>query len=150
MNTDFLVIGSGVAGLSFALKAADHASVRIITKRSAFESNTAHAQGGIATVWGKEDSFELHVNDTLVAGDGLCNREIVELTVRSGPEMIQWLEGIGVNFTTLSRNRALEYDLGMEGGHSRRRVLHVADLTGREIEKVLLERARRHPNIEIL
>ncbi len=150
MRSDFLVIGSGVAGLSFALHAARFGTVRILTKSTAWMSNTAHAQGGIATVWDKDDKFELHIKDTLIAGAGLCHKDTVELTVRSGPHMIKWLNDLGVNFTHMSRDRAMEFDLGMEGGHSRRRVLHVADLTGREVEKVLLQRAQENPNIEIL
>lgn len=150
MTSDFLVIGSGVAGLSFALRAAKHGNVRVLTKSSEWMSNTAHAQGGIATVWDKDDNFDLHIRDTLTAGAGLCKKEAVDLTIRTGPEMIKWLNDLGVNFTRMSRNRAMEFDLGMEGGHSRRRVLHVADLTGREVENVLLERVHENPNIEIL
>ncbi len=150
MNTDFLIIGSGVAGLTFALKASQYGSVRILTKVSAFESNTAHAQGGIATVWGKADSFDLHIKDTLKAGDGLCDYKAVEITVQSGPKMVKWLMDLGVQFTTMNKDRQLEFDLGMEGGHSRRRVLHVADLTGREVEKVLLQQVKDNPNIEVL
>jgi len=150
MKSDFLVIGSGVAGLSFALRAAKYGTVRILTKSREWMSNTAHAQGGIATVWDKGDNFDLHVQDTLTAGAGLCNKDAVDLTVRTGPEMIKWLNDLGVNFTRMSRNRAVEFDLGMEGGHSRRRVLHVADLTGREVENVLLKRAHEEPNIELL
>ena len=150
MKSDFLVIGSGVAGLSFALRAAKHGTVRILTKSTESMSNTAHAQGGIATVWDKDDKFELHIRDTLTAGVGLCDKAAVDLTVRSGPDMIKWLNGLGVNFTHMSRDRAMEFDLGMEGGHSRRRVLHVADLTGREVENVLLKRVHEDPNIEIM
>lgn len=150
MKTDFLVIGSGIAGLSVSLELAKYGDVIIATKRKAEESNTLHAQGGIATVLSKDDSFELHVSDTLTAGAGLCNREIVELCVRSGPERIEWLIEQGVVFTKMSKDATLEFDLGREGGHSRRRVLHVQDLTGREVEKVLLARVRECPNIEVI
>lgn len=150
MKTDFLVLGSGIAGLSFALKAADSGSVLIATKREAGESNTRYAQGGIATVLSKKDSFDLHVRDTLKAGAGLCNEKVVDLCVKAGPERIQWLVERGVAFTRMSRNKKIEYDLGREGGHSKRRVLHVEDLTGREVERVLLDKARKHPNITIL
>lgn len=149
MVTDFLVLGSGIAGLSFALEAAKFGRVLICTKREAQESNTFYAQGGIATVLDEDDSFELHVNDTLRAGAGLCKRDRVELCVRSGPERIRWLIEQGVQFNRMSRNAEIEFDLGREGGHSRRRILHVADLTGREVERVLLSRAKENPNIEI-
>jgi len=150
MTTDFLVLGSGIAGLSFALRASRHGSVLIATKRDAEESNTKYAQGGIATVFGEEDSFELHVKDTLEAGAGLCHEDVVEECVRSGPELIKWLIDQGVYFTRMSQNAKIEFDLGREGGHSIRRVLHVEDLTGQEVEKALLQRAREDPNIEIM
>lgn len=150
MTTDILVLGSGIAGLSFALEAAEAGEVLICTKRDAEESNTRYAQGGIATVLDREDSFELHVADTLRAGAGLCKRDRVELCVRSGPERIRWLIEKGVRFAQLSRNAQIEFDLGREGGHSRRRILHVADLTGREVERVLLEHVASHPNIRVL
>ncbi len=149
MTTDFLVLGSGIAGLSFALEAAESGRVLVCTKRQAEESNTRYAQGGIATVLDREDSFELHVNDTLRAGAGLCRRERVELCVRAGPERIRWLIGQGVQFTRMSRNATIEFDFGREGGHSRRRILHVEDLTGREVERALLDHATSHPNIVI-
>ncbi|HWR98031.1 MAG TPA: L-aspartate oxidase [Candidatus Methanoperedens sp.] len=145
---DFLVIGSGVAGLSFALKAAARGTVAIVSKREAQASNTWYAQGGIASVWSDQDRFDLHVDDTLTAGDGLCHREVVELVVRGGPDRIRELIDLGCHF---SREGASgnSYDLGMEGGHSRRRILHAKDSTGREIEEILLERCRAHPRIEI-
>ncbi len=149
MTADYLVLGSGIGGLSFALEAAQSGTVLICTKRQAEESNTRYAQGGIATVLDREDSFELHVSDTLRAGAGLCRRDRVEMCVRSGPDRIRWLMEHGVRFTRMSRNAELEFDLGREGGHSRRRILHVADLTGREVEQALLEHARSHPNILI-
>jgi len=150
MTTDFLVLGSGIAGLSFALEAADAGRVLIATKRDASESNTRYAQGGIATVLSRVDSFDLHVKDTLASGAGLCAGEVVDLCVKSGPERIRWLVEQGVAFTRMSPNKEIEFDLGREGGHSRRRVLHVEDLTGREVERVLLQQANDHPNITIL
>jgi L-aspartate oxidase len=150
MTTDFLVLGSGIAGLSFALEASAHGRVVVATKREAAESNTRYAQGGIATVLDKADSFDLHVADTLSAGAGLCNRDIVELCVRAGPSRIEWLVEQGVSFTRLSPDSTLDFDLGLEGGHSRRRVLHVADLTGREVEEKLLARVRELPDVTIL
>jgi L-aspartate oxidase len=150
MKTDFLVLGSGIGGLSFALEASDIGEVVICTKRDAMESNTRYAQGGIATVLDKEDSFELHVQDTLNAGAGLCKKEIVEMCVRSGPDRIKWLLKQGVRFSSMSKDKEIEFDLGREGGHSRRRILHVKDLTGFEVEKVLLERVRARPNCVIL
>jgi len=149
MTCDFLVLGSGIAGLSFALEASRFGHVLVCTKREAEESNTRYAQGGIATVLDRHDSFELHVNDTLAAGAGLCHRDRVELCVRSGPDRIRWLLEKGVQFTRMSRNARIEFDFGREGGHSRRRILHVADLTGREVERALLEHARRDPNITL-
>jgi L-aspartate oxidase len=144
---DFLVIGSGLAGLSFALQAAEHGSVAIVSKREARASNTWYAQGGIASVWSTQDRFDLHVADTLVAGDGLCHRDVVELVVRNGPARIRELIELGCHFSR--DGAAAGYDLGMEGGHSRRRILHAKDSTGREIEEILLERCRSHPRIAI-
>ncbi len=149
MTTDYLVLGSGIAGLSFALEAAESGQVLVCTKREAEESNTRYAQGGIATVLDREDSFDLHVNDTLQAGAGLCRRDRVEMCVRAGPDRIRWLVEQGVRFTRMSRNATIEFDFGREGGHSRRRILHVEDLTGREVERALLDHARSHPRIEI-
>ncbi len=150
MKCDVLVLGSGIAGLSVALRLAPSRQVVIATKLQAFESNTRYAQGGIATVLGKGDSFDLHVADTLRAGAGLCHRDAVDLCVRSGPDQIAWLINLGVSFSTLSKDAEIEFDMGREGGHSARRVLHVRDLTGFEVERVLLEQARCHPNITIL
>ncbi len=145
---DFLVIGSGLAGLTFALKAAAHGTVAVVSKRELQASNTWYAQGGIASVWSEQDRFDLHIDDTLTAGDGLCHRDVVELVVRGGPERIRELIDLGCHF---SRDEApgTGYDLGMEGGHSRRRILHAKDSTGREIEENLLERCREHPRIEL-
>ncbi len=150
MTTDFLVLGSGIAGLSFALQAARFGRVVVATKREAEESNTRYAQGGIASAMGKDDSFDLHVEDTMQAGAGLCHRDIVEMCVRSAPEGIRWLVEQGVSFSTVASEESVEFDFGREGGHSRRRVLHVQDLTGRDIERVLVARCREDANISIL
>lgn len=147
-SSDFLVIGSGVAGLSFALRAAGSGTVTIITKRDASESSTNYAQGGIATVWSGEDSFESHIEDTHRAGAGLCQPDVVDLVVRDAPARIRELIDWGVRFTM--RDGKAEYDLGREGGHSRRRIFHAQDLTGREVEQVLLARARENRRIRIL
>lgn len=149
-KTDFLVCGSGIAGLCFALEASKHGEVIIVTKKEAFESNTYYAQGGIATVFSSKDSFDLHIQDTLNAGDGLCREDVVEIVVKSGPEMIKYLVSLGVSFTKLNHHAQWEFDLGREGGHSRRRILHVEDLTGREVEKVLVNKAKENSNIRFL
>lgn len=145
-KVDFLVIGSGIAGLSFALKAAEHGQVLIITKTNEDETNTKYAQGGVAVVVDKEDSFAKHIEDTLIAGDGLCDPHIVELVVKEGPERIEEIIRYGTNFDTT--NDGL-FDLAKEGGHSEHRVLHYKDITGFEIERALLEQIHRNPNIEI-
>ncbi len=153
VKTDFLIIGSGVAGLTFALKVADHGSVAIVTKKGVMDTNTAQAQGGIASVFGKLDSFDLHIRDTLVAGDGLCNREVVEIVVRNGPERIHELIDMGVRFNLAESKRGkgeeLNLDLGREGGHSEKRIIHAEDMTGKELERVLVEHVKRHPNIKL-
>ncbi|QHS54918.1 L-aspartate oxidase [Mucilaginibacter sp. 14171R-50] len=147
-TVDFLVVGSGIAGLSFALKAAKHGKVLIVTKANEDESNTKYAQGGVAVVVDKkEDSFEKHINDTLIAGDGLCDKEVVEAVVKEGPERIREIIDYGTNFD--KTNEGI-YDLAKEGGHSEFRVLHYKDITGFEIERSLLEEIHREPNIEIL
>ena len=148
-RTDFLIIGSGVAGLSLALKLADLGEVTIITKKRAPETNTFLAQGGIACVLGEDDSFELHIQDTLVVGDGLSKPEIVELVVKQAPERIQELLDLGVPFTRDPKDPR-KLHLTLEGGHSRRRVVHVEDHTGRELEQVLLHHASQNPRIHIL
>ncbi len=152
VRTDFLVIGSGVAGLTFALKVADFGTVAVVTKKEVMDANTSQAQGGIASVFGKLDSFDLHIHDTLMAGDGLCNREVVEMVVRNGPERIRELMEMGVRFN-LSENRKEDDDVGLdlcrEGGHSRKRIVHAEDMTGRELERVLVEHVRRHKNITL-
>jgi len=149
---DFLVLGSGIAGLFFALKVAERGRVAIVTKKNRAESNTNYAQGGIASVTSREDSFELHVQDTLKAGAGLCNEAVVRTIVEEGPARIQELIDLGMRFTEREipfTNGAKELDLGKEGGHSKRRILHARDMTGREIEHALLRAAERHPTIEV-
>ncbi|HAC16740.1 MAG TPA: L-aspartate oxidase [Bacteroidetes bacterium] len=146
LKFDYLVIGSGSAGLTFALNVAQHGTVGIITKKDRAESNTNYAQGGIASVLDQHDSFESHINDTLIAGAGLCKREAVEVIVREGPDVIHELIAMGAEFTTKNG----EFDLGREGGHTANRIVHAADMTGREIEKVLLKKVSEHPNISIL
>jgi L-aspartate oxidase len=151
-NFDFLVLGSGIAGLSFALKVAPRGRVAIITKKNRAESNTNYAQGGIAAVTSKEDSFEMHVRDTLEAGAGLCNEKVVRTIVQEGPARIQELINLGMRFSERSAPSVPgghELDLGKEGGHSRRRILHAKDVTGREIERALLAAIAAQPNIEI-
>jgi len=149
---DFLVLGSGIAGLSFALKVARHGRVAIITKKNRAESNTNYAQGGIAAVTSKEDSFEMHVRDTLVAGAGLCKDTVVRTIVEEGPARIAELIELGMKFSerdARGEDGGKELDLGKEGGHSQRRILHAKDVTGREIERALLAGIAAQPNIEI-
>ena len=145
---DFLVIGTGIAGLSFALKVAEYGRVAIVTKKEAMETSTNYAQGGIASVFGQYDSFDLHIRDTLEAGDGLCNKGVVEMVVKSGPERIRELMNWGVAFTQDSTGK-LELDLGLEGGHSQKRIVHAGDFTGHAIEQALVDRARNHKQIDI-
>ncbi len=147
-SREFLVIGSGIAGLSFALKVAEKGRVAIVTKMGSDESSTKYAQGGIASVTDfKTDSFKDHIQDTLTAGAGLCDEDVVRLVVESGPERINELIEYGVEFTKRSAPKADEYHLTKEGGHSHRRILHADDITGKEVELSLLEKAREHPNI---
>ncbi|MFT4734179.1 MAG: L-aspartate oxidase, partial [Arcticibacterium sp.] len=147
-QTDFLVIGSGIAGLSFALNAAKKGKVLVLTKVNAEETNTKYAQGGIAAVFDPEaDTYEKHIQDTLIAGDGLCDREIVEIVIREGPDRIRELIDYGANF---DKDEDGTYDLTREGGHSEKRILHYKDITGGEIERALLEEVSKNPNIEIL
>lgn len=150
MTTDILVMGSGLAGLAFALEASRKAQIVLVTKREAEESNTRYAQGGIASAMGKDDSFELHVQDTIQAGAGLCHRDFVEMCVRMAPDRIRWLVDQGVSFSRAGGEDSVDFDFGREGGHSRRRVLHYQDLTGNEIERVLLDRCRAQDSIRIL
>ncbi|HMP84146.1 MAG TPA: L-aspartate oxidase [Verrucomicrobiota bacterium] len=149
---DFIVLGSGIAGLFFALKVASKGRVAIITKKDSAESNTNYAQGGIAAVTSKEDSFELHVRDTLEAGAGLCNEDVVRAIVSEGPARIRELIELGMHFSEReipASQGERELDLGKEGGHSKRRILHAKDMTGREIERALLNAISRQRNIEI-
>lgn len=147
-TVDFLVVGSGIAGLSFALKAAKHGKVLIVTKANEDESNTKYAQGGVAVVVDKkDDSFEKHIEDTLIAGDGLCDRQAVEAVVKEGPARIREIIDYGTNFD--KTNEGI-YDLAKEGGHSEFRVLHYKDITGFEIERALLDQIHQNPNIEII
>jgi len=147
---DFAVIGSGIAGLSFALKAAKHGSVAVITKRKGADTNTAWAQGGIACVTSDEDSFGLHVRDTLEAGAGLCDEAVVRMIVTEGPERIRELAQLGLQFDEREISGHRELDLGKEGGHSKRRVLHVQDVTGRQIEETLLRELGRQSHVQLL
>jgi L-aspartate oxidase len=150
MQTDFLVIGSGIAGLTYALKTAKQfpdKKVLVITKTNADETNTKYAQGGIAGVWDEDkDSFDKHIDDTLIAGDGLCNKHIVEIVVKEGPERIREIIEYGASF---DKNETGEYALGREGGHSEYRILHHKDVTGKEMERALLHEVATTPNIEI-
>ncbi len=142
---DFLVLGSGVAGLSFALKVAPLGKVAVVTKKKRSESNTNYAQGGIAAVFDSADSFEKHVQDTLTAGAGLCKEDIVRRIVEAGPRLIEELAGWGAQFSSEEGRFAL----GREGGHSQKRVVHARDFTGRELERVLVEKAREEKNIAV-
>ena len=146
-EVDFLVIGSGIAGLSYALKVAPYGKVIMVTKNGAEESNTRYAQGGIAAVMYTPDTYEKHIQDTMIAGAGLCNEKIVRLTISESTERIEELIDWGTNF---DKNKSGKYDLAKEGGHSEHRVLHSKDNTGKEIVRALLEKADAHPNIEIL
>ncbi len=145
---DMLVIGSGIAGLTFALKVADRRKVAVVTKKESVETSTNYAQGGIASVHSPEDSFDLHTRDTLDSGDGLCCPDVVEMVVKSGPDRIQELAEMGVRFQS-SDQAAVPFDLAREGGHSRSRIVHARDMTGREVERVLVAMAEAHPNISL-
>ncbi len=146
-ETDFLIIGSGIAGLSFALKVAALGKVTMVTKKNQLDSSTNRAQGGIACVLDAGDSFADHIDDTLISGAGICDEEVVRMVVENGPERVRDLLDIGVAF---EQNASGQLDLGREGGHSARRIAHAYDLTGHEIECSLLEAANRHANITIL
>ena len=146
MKTDFLVIGSGAAGLSFALKAAAHGHVTIVTKGEIEECNTNYAQGGICSVTYEPDTFEKHIRDTLVCGAGKCDTQAVELVVRRAPELIRDLIAWGTRFDKTPDGR---FELNREGGHTEHRILHHEDLTGAEIERALVASVRRHPNIDV-
>ena len=145
---DTLVIGSGIAGLTFALKIADRCKVAVVTKKEKVETSTNYAQGGIASVLSPDDSFDLHIQDTLNSGDGLCNPDVVEMVIKNGPNRIHELAEMGVRFQ-LSQQNSVPFDLAREGGHSRSRIVHSQDMTGREVERVLVSMAENHPNISI-
>ncbi len=148
--TDFLIIGTGCAGLTFALQVAEYGKVAIITKRDCAESNTNYAQGGIATVLDPSDSYELHIEDTLNAGDYLGNPEVIRIMVEEGPNIIHQLLEWGAQFTHKDKADNTEgLALGREGGHSKRRIIFAADMTGKELERTLIEQAKKHPNITI-
>lgn len=150
-HTDYLIFGSGVAGLTFAIKIATHfpeKTITIITKSNAAESNTKYAQGGIAVVLDQlEDNFQKHVDDTLQCGDGLCKKDVVEIVIKEGPKCVQQLIDWGTQF---DKNESGNYDLGKEGGHSNHRVIHHKDQTGFEIERAILKQAHLQKNITIL
>ena len=151
VQTEVLVIGSGIAGLTCALECAAHGTVSIVTKDRLPESSSQYAQGGIASVWSPEDSFESHADDTLGAGAGLCHRDVVETVVREGPDRVRDLIALGTTFDvrTDGDQEDREYDLGREGGHSHRRILHALDATGHEIIRALSEAVRAHPRITV-
>jgi len=146
ITTDFLVIGSGMGGLSYALKVSDLGDVVVVTKKEDSESNTNYAQGGMASVVSPNDSFQSHIQDTIKAGDGLCDPQVVKKVVESGPRYVEELVSLGVGF---SKKRGKEYDLGREGGHSKNRVVHAKDFTGREIESALLKAVKNRKNIHL-
>ncbi len=146
---DYVILGSGIAGLTVALNVAEKGSVAVITKKNRAESNTNYAQGGIASVTSDEDSFDLHVRDTLEAGAGLCNEAVVRGIVEEGPARIRELIELGMSFSERENGGGHELDLGKEGGHSKRRILHAKDITGREIERALLAALARHPSVAI-
>ena len=147
VETDYLVLGSGIAGLNFALLAAEHGRVVVLTKKHPSDTNTNWAQGGVAAVLADDDTYERHVNDTLLAGDGLCDRKVVELCVEGGPAQVERLLKLGVR---LARTDGGALDLGMEGAHTRHRVVHWEDITGREIQRALLAAVAAHANITVL
>lgn len=156
IRSDFLIIGSGIAGLSLALKVADFGQVVLVTKKEVVESNTNLAQGGIASVFGGTDSFDLHIQDTLAAGAGLCHPDVVAMVVKEGPERIRELMELGVSFSLLKGEKTdgsagvpIPFHLGQEGGHSRKRIVHAHDMTGREVEQTLVRRVKNHPRIRL-
>jgi L-aspartate oxidase len=146
-RSDFLVIGSGIAGLTFALQAVKYGKVTIVTKAKLEDTNTRYAQGGIAAVFSEPDNFEKHISDTLIAGGGLCNEEVVRMVVEEAPDRIKDLIELGVSF---DKKEDGTYDLAKEGGHTEYRILHHKDKTGESIQNTLMERVRNEANIEIL
>jgi L-aspartate oxidase len=146
-RTDFLVIGSGIAGLTFALKAAKFGQVTVVTKANLEDTNTRYAQGGIAAVFSEPDNFEKHIKDTLIAGGGICNEEVVRMVVHEAPDRIKDLINLGVSF---DKKEDGTYDLAKEGGHTEYRILHHKDRTGESIQSTLMDRVRKEPKIEIL
>jgi len=148
VQVDFLVIGCGIAGLGYALEVAELGSVAVLAKREVDEAATRYAQGGIAAVWQAPDSFEQHIRDTVTAGAGLNDRAAVEMCVREGPRQVQRLADLGVAFTRNAESPS-GYDLGKEGGHSQRRVLHAGDITGKALQQALLDEAHRHDSIQL-
>ncbi|HHT02964.1 MAG TPA: FAD-dependent oxidoreductase, partial [Bacteroidales bacterium] len=145
-EVDFLVLGSGIAGLSYALKVAEHGKVCILTKKGTSDSSTKYAQGGIAAVMYSPDSYDKHIQDTIIAGAGVCDEKAVRITITEGTERVKELIGWGTNF---DKNALGTFDLAREGGHSEYRILHHQDKTGYEIERALIESAKQHPNITI-
>ena len=149
IKTDFLIIGSGISGLSLAIylsKVVPEQKIYLITKESLKDSSTYHAQGGLACVWDDNDNFEKHIQDTLIAGDGLCDENVVRKIVSLAPDRLKTLIDLGVNFT---RNEQGQYELGQEGGHTERRILHVNDQTGKSIEQTLIDNVKKIDTIEI-
>ncbi len=152
ITCDYLVIGSGVAGLTFALDASANGDIVLVTKRSRDESNTKYAQGGIAAVMAATDSFDAHISDTLVAGAGLCHERAVEVCVKEGPERLRKLEALGAHFDRPpgKEENDPDLDLHLEGGHGARRIAHARDMTGREVERALLDALEKNPRVRIL
>lgn len=148
LNFNFLVLGSGVAGLSFARVAAEYGKVAVISKDTVEETNTLYAQGGIASVTSPTDSFESHIKDTIEAGAGVCETDVVSHIIRKAPEALETLISLGAEFDM--QGESTNFSLGKEGGHSKRRILHAGDQTGLELHRVLLNAAKKHPNISIL
>ncbi|MDP4945846.1 MAG: FAD-dependent oxidoreductase, partial [Alishewanella sp.] len=148
---DVLIIGSGAAGLSLALQLADHASVIVLSKGALREGSTLYAQGGIAAVFDENDTIASHVNDTLIAGAGLCEEEAVKFTAEHAKQAMEWLIAQGVPFDQYQdTDGSMKYHLTREGGHSHRRILHAADATGKAVQITLVDQVKRHPNIRLL
>ena len=152
LEYDVLIIGSGAAGLSLALKLADHSNVAVLSKNALVEGATFYAQGGVSAVLDRHDSIQSHVQDTLTAGVGLCDPKIVHFVVERAQESINWLVNMGVDFTRSNEpsETSSVFHLHKEGGHSHRRVIHAADATGKAIETTLESRVRQHKNIDLI